>query len=683
MNGKTLKLGYGIIGKNAVVMICAAMAVPAIAYGGEGVRIQGTSVWGGNVIRDVCAAFSKADASDNVRNDDVICDEENAVERFRAGKCDILVRTGSAPDDDVAVLGKGIQVGTAQPTMYVVGYAKVLVIVNRANAVHGMTLPQMRALLSVAGKGMKWPLFGSHGGEVTCYGEKRDGISRSVIRRACMMVSGKRLKGSYHVYRDDFVECADAEDVIRRVQADANGIGFILYDGHQLDGVKVLAIGGGASNSLVEVKEGKFIQEEYPLTQPVLLYLHPNAPTACRRLCEWAMGEEGSEVLCKDGLLTPHQNAIAVAGEHLAEMRAGKGVRLVVLGYEGGRIVMAELAPKYVRAKTVIQVGYSPLESDVAAVGAFVLGGAGVGAPPSAVPATTPSSLPSTQPTTAPASVSPFIAAGGKEALFLADKPSDKAMQVHGAKWNELSPAEYLLAGRAVAIIVNPANKLESLTLAQVRSIFGGEVDDWAIVGGTGLGGAASVAPAGKKPAGGAGVPIHAFGLRDNVTGGIFFKECLPAEKLKKVTFKKDTAETLAAVSMDTQAIAFVDLAAIPPTGQSVKVLGIQMNTGKNAGETPATRVCQPTAENIKNAMYPLSQRLYLYVHPKASETAKDFAKFIATCGGSEASPYADTVKSVMETYRKNGLIPLADAAIERAAKDAAAAAKAKEPAKT
>jgi phosphate transport system substrate-binding protein len=295
--------------------------------------------------------------------------------------------------------------------------------------------------------------------------------------------------------------------------------------------------------------------------------------------------------------------------------------------------------------------------------------------------------------------VSPFIAAGGKELLLLADKPSEQAMKAHGAKWNELTPAEYLLAGRAAAIIVNPANKLESLTLEQVRSIFGGEVDDWAIVGATGLtaggglGGAAGGSSAGKKPAGATGVPIHALGLRgSDAAGAIFNKECLSEGKLKKVTFKKDTAEALAAVSMDTQAIAFVDLAAIPTTGQSVKILGIRMNKGGTGFQpvdaqpgkaVPQENVVLPTAENIKSAMYPLSQRLYLYVHPKASETAKDFAKFIATCGGSEASPYADTVKSVMETYRRNGLIPLADAAIERAAKDAAAAAKAKEPAKS
>ncbi len=75
-----------------------------------------------------------------------------------------------------------------------------------------------------------------------------------------------------------------------------------------------------------------------------------------------------------------------------------------------------------------------------------------------------------------------------------------------------------------------------------------------------------------------------------------------------------------------------------------------------------------------------------MYVHPQAGDTARGFVKFIATCGGStsltagaaEASPYADTVKVVMDTYRKHGLVPLADAALERMVKDAMADAAAR-----
>lgn len=257
-------------------------------------------------------------------------------------------------------------------------------------------------------------------------------------------------------------------------------------------------------------------------------------------------------------------------------------------------------------------------------------------------------------------------------------------MELHGEKWNALGmdkdgkpdgtgPAEYTLAGRAVAVIVNPANKLETLTLGQIQAIFQGDVDDWAILGGTEL---LAPAAADGKPG---KLDIHRFGLRPGDTdersaaaARVFYREGVPADRLRRVTLQNNTAEAVAAVSLDPQAIAFVDLTAIPAVGQSVKVLPIKMGTGGKA------KIIQPTPENLKNAMYPLSQRLFLYVHPKASDTAKDFAKFIATCGGSEASPYADTVKAVMEAYQKHGLIPLADAALQRAAKDALAEAAAK-----
>jgi ABC-type phosphate transport system substrate-binding protein len=310
----------------------------------------------------------------------------------------------------------------------------------------------------------------------------------------------------------------------------------------------------------------------------------------------------------------------------------------------------------------------------------------------------------------------PFVAVGGKELLFLSDKPSARAMELHGKQWNALGrdkdgkpngtgPAEYLLAGRAATVIVNPANKLESLTLAQVQAIFGGEVEDWGTLGSTGLRPEATPRQGSLTTS---KLRINAVGLRsDDPATGIFEKECLDRYKWRRVVVKKDSAEAVAAVSMDPQAIGFVDLAGIPATGQNVRILGIRL-PGRGpaaappppaeAGTSPvggegvaertgaAGRVYYPTPENIKSAMYPLSQRLWLYVHPQASDTARDFVKFIATCGGStsltagaaEASPYADTVKSVMDTYRRHGLVPLADAALERMVKDAMADAAAR-----
>ena len=138
----------------------------------------------------------------------------------------------------------------------------------------------------------------------------------------------------------------------------------------------------------------------------------------------------------------------------------------------------------------------------------------------------------------------------------------------------------------------------------------------------------------------------------------IFEAECLPRSKWLRVTVKKNTAEAVAAVGVDPQAIAFVDLAAIPAAGQNVKVLAIKVGRGEKA------KIIKPTPENIKNAMYPLSQRYFLYVHPKARDAARTFEAFI-------------TSVLAIEPVRQAGLIPLADAAIQRAAKDALAKAKA------
>ncbi|NBB96364.1 MAG: hypothetical protein GVY16_11585 [Planctomycetes bacterium] len=522
------------------------------------------------------------------------------------------------------------------------------VIVNPANSLRMLTIPQIRHLLSAKGDGTRWQELNGSGGTIECYGLKGQDASRYVLRQACMMLGPKYPTG-YLNFRKDLHELDSVDEVASKIRADRNGVGFVLYNGQDLRGVKLVPIAADAKSQAVLPGEGEIIVEDYPLADMLVLNLKPGGDEAAKVFCRFCIGEKGAEIVASLGFVPPLHHAHIVGQKRVSEMKAGRGVRLSVMGTGDGRDAFQGLAMEYVRAKAVVQLSYAAVDSDVFSIGVFVNGeGASV-----------------------------------RELLVLGDKPSSRAMELHGETWNSLGvdrdgkpdgtgPKEHMIAGRAAAIIVNPANKIESLTLGQIQAIFQGDVDDWAIVGGTEL--TPPTGPGGGSAALTAGRPgtldIHAFGLyaREPATA-IFEKEAVPRNKWKQVKYKKDTAEAVAAVSMDPQAIAFVDLTAIPASGQSVKILPIKFGQGEKA------RNIAPTAENIRSAMYPLSQRYFLYVHPKASDTAKDFARFIATCGGSEAMPYADTVKAMMETYQKHGLIPLADEAITRAAKDAMAEA--------
>jgi phosphate transport system substrate-binding protein len=631
-------------------------------------------------------------------------------QRFTSGQCQIL-----AWSDCPSVFGKsewlyGFKRPELEPTAVFVGQASVAVIVNQTNPVAGLSVSQMQKALVEDGKSLDWHRIGGSGGKVKCYGESLKAGSRQLLRRSCLQYekkTGEYLTRCFFALRKDFVECADADDVVKKIMQDRNGIGFILWAGQRIRGVKVVPVRLKEADPLVALKEGACIQEGYPLSEKLVLYIHPTKPVAAMQFAEFAIGPEGSKIAEKFGLVTPYMHAQYCAELREKEMKSGRGIRLSAIGPVGGGKAVPDLAVEYVKAKAVVQMGYAATDSDVAAVGAFARAGADATSKPAeaggSAASTTPISMPAVRPgspqATAPAVVAPmtpFVAAGGKELLFLADKPSTRAMELHGQKWNALGstslttsgrdsagqsngtgPAEYLLAGRAAAVIVNPANKIESLTLAQVQAIFAGEVDDWGTLGNS----KSQIAGSQIRGSQSKGSQIKPYGLRaDDPATGIFEKECLDRYKWRRVVVKKDSAEVLAAVSMDPQAIGFVDLAGIPATGQNIRILSIKLGTGERA------KLIQPTPENIKSAMYPLSQRLWLYVHPQASDTARDFVKFIATCGGStsltagasEASPYADTVKSVMDTYRKHGLVPLADAALERMVKDAMAEAAAK-----
>jgi phosphate transport system substrate-binding protein len=595
-----------------------------------------------------------------------------AVEKLGNGAIDIAVIEYPLRKYVDNAWAKAFPNGKAPAAQYTFAQTALGVVVNKKNALTRLTQGQLRDIWS--GKVSSWGDAGGSGGRIKVLTSKA--LSGTMV--SDMIVN-------YRQWSKEIRKLSADTNVIASVMGDADAIGFVALTPDLPKDVKLLAIALDAKSPAVQPTVENVVLERYFLVRQYKLILTEKSSAAAEDFARFACSEQASKIVQDWGLFPVSIRNKAQSDQRLADMRAGKGIRVSAVGIGSGRAAVQDLALEYVRSRAVIQASFAPVDVDVTAVGAFARAGA---------EATT------SMPTTAPAVVAamtPFVATGGKELLFLADKPSARAMELHGKQWNALGrdkggkpngtgPAEYLLAGRAAAVIVNPANKIDALTIGQLQAIFGGEVADWGTLGSTLSTGSGQ---AGLTTGGGAAKgTIKPYGLRsDDLATGIFEKECIERAKWKRVGIKKDSAEVLAAVSMDPQAIGFVDLAGIPATGQSIKILGIRLPGGGPPAPPPAAKaapsprgrgVYYPTPENLRSAMYPLSQRLWLYVHPQASDTAKDFVKFIATCGASEASPYADTVKAVMDTYRKNGLVPLADAALERMAKDAMAAAAAR-----
>ena len=572
-------------------------------------QIAGAHAWGFPVVKKLLVEFCEKRRVPHERFTVEKWNDRNCVDRFERGNADMLVHYEvSEVKDQVREDGEACE-------RFVLGQAKAALIAGPRSGISGMTIAEVRSSLRMLGRARKDRVRE----RPTYYGESRwNAVSSRVIQRASLAV-GPDHPGSFYALREDMTVCGNGKTVARNVANHRDAVGTLLWTGERFRSVKTVPVAETADGPFVAPSTEPIIQEDYPLSEYVVLYLKPDAPELAREFCEFAVGEEGSEIATEAGMFTPYRQRKYEENQRLRKARLGRGKEVTAVAVGGGRALMGDLVTEYVRAKQAIRLSCVPCPSERYAMRGFLgvsmLGGKGRGGK-------------------------------ARDLLLLEDRPSAEVMREYGEKWNELRPTEHLVAGRAVAIVVNRANKLKLLTLGQVRAIFSGQVSDWEIVGGTGLS-AQEDADA---------VPIRSFGLSPgDPAAGIFYEECLGRSELRNVGYKKSSAEAVAAVSMNAGGIAFVDMAEVSGDTDGVKVLPLRLGAGEQA------RVVRPTARNIRNAMYPLSERLRLYVHPEASEAAKGFARFVATCGGSDQTPYGDVVGEVREVYRKHGLIGMAE----------------------
>ncbi len=414
-------------------------------------------------------------------------------------------------------------------------------IVNARNPLATISIDQIGSLLQ--SEDMRWQAMGGNREVVNCYAEGGKSWSRNLVRLRCMGFSeqgdGYTTHG-YRPFREDMVECFDAAEVIRKVARDPQGIGFLQYYNQDLKGAKLLTISDSPDAEPVSLREGLFVQREYPLAEPLLLYLHPDAPPLARAFCEFAVSPAGAAIAAKQEIITPVAQAAYEGELRIARMKQGQGVPISAAGTTQATALMNALAMDYVRRESLIQLKYSG-QKELWAVNEFLRGGE----------------------------------------LLILTMPIDKMdLKAAKPKWDELARPrvkvghqramtdpieEHIVAARAVAIVVHSLNRIDALTLDQVKAIFTGQVKDWRIL-------------AAFDASHDGATAIQCYGTdQSDPSFELFYQLADHRDFGRRLERKRDSQEVMSALSMDVNGIAFVDAAALPRDldKRGIKLLGI------------------------------------------------------------------------------------------------------------
>lgn len=167
---------------------------------------------------------------------------------------------------------------------------------------------------------------------------------------------------------------------------------------------------------------------------------------------------------------------------------------------------------------------------------------------------------------------------------------------------------EVVVAYDALAVIVNPANKVSNLTREQLEGIFTGKIKNWKEVGGDDL----KIIPYARETSSGTYE---------------FFKESVLENKnyIPGIMSMPANGAIIQSVGQTKGAIAYVGLAYL---NKAVKALHISYDSGKTFVE--------PSVANAKNNTYPIVRPLFYYYLSPSESRIKPFVDYILSPDGQQ-----------------------------------------------
>lgn len=184
-----------------------------------------------------------------------------------------------------------------------------------------------------------------------------------------------------------------------------------------------------------------------------------------------------------------------------------------------------------------------------------------------------------------------------------------KSEEIQEAQSNGIDPVEHIIARDAIAVIVNPKNPVEKLTLEQISDIYSGKISNWSEVGGEDR-------------------PIVRLSRETNSGTHVYFLETVLrlGQKDDKTLFSRDTLllpsseGIIAEVRQNPNAIGYDGLGYVP---HDLKMIAIAKQAG---GE-----YVLPSVETVNNATYPIARDLYMYTAGEPTGLVKIYLEWIMT----------------------------------------------------
>ncbi|OGS39346.1 MAG: hypothetical protein A2551_02395 [Elusimicrobia bacterium RIFOXYD2_FULL_34_30] len=197
-----------------------------------------------------------------------------------------------------------------------------------------------------------------------------------------------------------------------------------------------------------------------------------------------------------------------------------------------------------------------------------------------------------------------------------------KEQEIEKAKKNNINPVEFIVGLDGIAVVVNPNNKVDKLTIDQLSDIFTGKITNWKEVGGED-----------KK--------IVILSREMNSGTHIYFKEHVlrrnkedSKEEFAPSALLLSSSQAIAdEIIQNSQAIGYYGMGYVNPKQKALKI-----------AKDKKSVYYEPSISNIISDKYPISRPLYIYTKSQPEGKIKDFIDFALSKRGQEIVKETDFV---------------------------------------